>query len=282
MDPVHLVLAALAACLLATTVVLAVLLQRTRRALGHSRERVRELETQVPRGANRLSRRAADLAVRAVVTTARGVREHGVGGFLTGSIEEFTGWSIAERRRIDKLAGPDGTVTVFFSDIEGSTALNEHLGDDEWMALLGEHDALVRAAVRRHRGHVVKHQGDGFMVVFGSVGQAALVAHEIQAALAQPDSPALAATPIRVRMGIHCGPTVERDGDYFGRNVAFTARIAAAAAGGEVLVSDDVRAELEEEWLADGPLTLDLAAAPRHLNRGVAMRPVLCDIDDVT
>lgn len=262
MDPVHSVLAVLVACLLTSTVVVTVLLQRTRRELSHSQEWIRELEAEVPRGAHRLSRRAADLAVRAVVTTARGVREHGVGGFLTSSIEEFTGWSVAERRRIDRLAGPDGTVTVLFSDIEGSTALNERLGDDEWMALLGEHDTLVRAAVRRRHGHVVKHQGDGFMIVFGSAAAAAGAAREIQSTLGEAGSLTLTTTPIRVRMGIHCGPTVERDGDYFGRNVAFAARIAAAAAGGEVLVSGDVRAELGEEWPAEGPLSLDLKGFP--------------------
>jgi len=263
-DPLELALALLSAGLLATTIASTARLMRTRRLLAASRDQVRALERELAAGQHRLSRRAADLAVRAVVTTARGVRQHGVGGFLTTSIEELTGWSVADRRRIDRIAGPDGTITVLFSDIEGSTALNEQLGDEEWMTLLGDHDELVRAEVRRHRGHVVKHQGDGFMIVFGSAERAARAAAAIQTGLAA-SSPALTATPLRVRMGIHSGPTIERDGDFFGRNVAFAARLAAAAAGGEALVSDDVRAQLGAAWTADEPRDLELKGFPgRH------------------
>ncbi len=262
MDPLEIVLSVAALCLLGSTVGASLSLRRTRRRLLETERRLRELETGSRERSPRLSRRAADLAVRAVVTTARGVREHGVSGFLATSIEEFTGWSVAERLRINKLAGPDGTVTVLFSDIEGSTALNERLGDEEWMALLGEHDGVVRTAVRRYHGHVVKHQGDGFMVVFGSAEAAGRAALEIQACLADADSPALSRTPILVRVGIHTGPTVERDGDFFGRNVAYAARIAAHAAGGEVLVSDDVRTELGELWECAGPYGVDLKGFP--------------------
>ncbi|WP_235737616.1 adenylate/guanylate cyclase domain-containing protein [Nocardioides alcanivorans] len=262
MTPAVIALLTLSIVLLAATLASVTRLHRTRSLLAQSQERVRDLEAQLPQGPRSLSHRAADLALKAVVSTARGVREHGVGGFLAASIEDVTGWSVADRLRINKLAGPDGTVTVLFSDIEGSTALNEQLGDDDWMALLGEHDAVVRAEVRRHRGHVVKHQGDGFMIVFGSSQRAAQAATGIQANLADAQSPALVVTPIRVRMGIHRGPTIAKDGDYFGRNVALAARIAAAAAGGEVLVSDDVRALLGEDWSCVDPRDLDLKGFP--------------------
>lgn len=261
MDPLTLALAALCLLFIGATGVLLLRLTRSRRLLDEQAARIAALETRLGSTPERLSRRAADLAVRAVVTTARGVRDQGVGGFLASSIEDFTGWSVAERWRINNLAGDDGTVTVLFSDIEGSTALNESLGDEAWMELLDEHDAVVRAWVRRHRGHVVKHQGDGFMLAFGSVDRALHAATAIQEELASINDGS--GTPaLRVRMGAHRGPTVERDGDFFGRNVAYAARVAAAATGAEILVSDDVRTRLGTEWTCDGPRVLKLKGFP--------------------
>jgi hypothetical protein len=80
---------------------------------------------------------------------------------LTESIE-------AERPDLASRVAPDGTVTILFSDIEGSTALNVELGDDRWMELLGEHNRLVRTAIAEHRGYEVKTEGDAFMVAFQS------------------------------------------------------------------------------------------------------------------
>lgn len=258
--------AALALALLASLGVLAgtgVALLRSRRELAEREAEVAALlaEREVDRPT--LTRRAADLAVRAVVTTARGVREQGVGGFLASSIEEFTGWSLAERRTIERVAGPDGTVTVLFCDIEDSTALNEELGDDGWVALLAAHDALVLRCVERNRGQVVKHQGDGFMVVFGDPRHGVAAASGLQQELSAPRSRVLRRHPIAVRVGLHTGPTVERDGDFFGRNVAFAARVAAAATGGEVLVSEAVRTALAEPWFDQGR-EVELKGFPGH------------------
>jgi class 3 adenylate cyclase len=95
-------------------------------------------------------------AVRAVVETAARVREQGVGGMLMSSLEDLTRWSSEDRAGIARVAAPDGTVTIFFSDIEESTPLNERLGDAAWVRLLGVHDRLVRGCVEVHSGHVVK------------------------------------------------------------------------------------------------------------------------------
>ena len=81
-----------------------------------------------------------------------------------------------------RLAGPDGSVAILFSDIEGSTELNERLGDKEWVRLLARHDAAVRSAIERHGGHVVKTQGDGFMAAFGSPEPAVRSAIAVQQA----------------------------------------------------------------------------------------------------
>jgi class 3 adenylate cyclase len=183
--------------------------------------------------------------VKAVVETAVRVRDRGVGGLLMSSLDDLTRWVSEDRAEIARVAGPDGTVTVFFSDIEDSTVLNERLGDAKWVRVLNAHDEVVRRTVNRHGGHVVKSQGDGFMVVFGDPLAAAQSALEIQDGFARPGSRTLRTNPVKVRIGMHRGTVVARDGDYFGRNVAMAARVAAAAHGGEVLVSDDLKDELD-------------------------------------
>ncbi len=211
-----------------------------------SRRRVRILHAQLE-GTRRTARQTAVRGLRTVVGTAVRMREQGVGGFLTSSIEELTGIALADRSEIVKVAAPDGTVVVLFSDIEDSTSLNERLGDADWMRLLGAHDAVVRRHVDRHRGHIVKSQGDGFMIVFGDAADAVRAGAEIQRSLAAGRRRPLRRTPIRVRMGVHVGAAIERDGDYFGRNVAMAARVAGQAEGGQLLVSESVHDSLADE-----------------------------------
>lgn len=201
-------------------------------------------------------RRGAN-AVRAIVETAvegaARFREGGVSGLLTASIEDLVRWSTEDRRAIARVTGPDGTVTILFSDIENSTSLNEQLGDRGWVALLSAHDELVERAVEDHGGVVVKTQGDGFMVVFGDCADAVRAAVEIQLLIKSNSHRRLRRTPIKVREGLHVGAVVHKDGDFFGTNVAMAARVAAAAVGGQILVSSDVQARL-----ADDPDAQDL------------------------
>ena len=211
-----------------------------------ARRRVRILRAQLD-GTRRTARQTAVLGLKTVVGTAVRMREQGVGGFLTSSIEELTGIALADRTEIVKVAAPDGTVVVLFSDIEDSTALNERLGDETWVRLLGAHDAVVRRHVDRHHGHIVKSQGDGFMVVFGDAADAVAAATEIQRSLAGGVRRVLRRTPIRVRMGVHVGAAIERDGDYFGRNVAMAARVAGQAEGGQILVSEPTHDSLADD-----------------------------------
>ena len=184
-------------------------------------------------------------ALRAVVGTAAGVREHGVRGgvsrLLTASLDDLTSWALDDRPDILQVAAPDGSVALLFSDIVGSTALNDRLGDKAWVRVLEAHDLLVRSKIEKRRGQVVKTGGDSFMVAFRDPVSAVLAARSIQRALARTLDPRLRLTPVRVRIGVHHGVVVSRDGDYFGRNVAMSARVAALADGGEVLVTDAVR-----------------------------------------
>jgi len=216
----------------------------TRLRLRRAHRRIATLESEVIRHELPRSRRVARQAVKAVYATANRVREGGVTGLLMSSIEDFTRWALEDRAEIVKVAAADGTVTIFFSDIEDSTSLNERLGDDGWMRVLDAHDGIVREQIQRHGGHVVKTQGDGFMVVFRDPPEAVRAAVDIQRAL--EEAPRIRRNRIRVRIGVHTGTVVSKDGDYFGRNVAMAARVAAQAAGGEIVVSDDVRMTLDD------------------------------------
>ena len=156
-----------------------------------------------------------------------------------------------ERPEIRHHAAPDGTVTILFSDIEDSTSMTERLGDERWIGLLRSHNAIFRDRLAAHDGIEVKNQGDGFMLVFSDPAAALRCAAEVQHALAER----AAASPdegIRVRMGMHTGTAIAEEGDFFGRNVILAARIAAAADGGEVLVSEEAH-----ERTADAGLPFD-------------------------
>jgi adenylate cyclase len=190
------------------------------------------------------SLQAAERAVKSVIGTAARVREQGVSGLLMSSIDDLSRWAMEDRSEIARLAAADGSVTIFFSDIEDSTALNTELGDEDWVRLLIAHDTLVRAHVERHRGHIVKSQGDGFMIVFGTPADAVRAGLGIQRSFSQQRSRRLRRTPIRVRIGVHEGPAIARDGDYFGQTVAMAARVGAEADGGEILVTQQVADDL--------------------------------------
>ncbi|MBM7516129.1 adenylate/guanylate cyclase domain-containing protein [Nocardioides nitrophenolicus] len=195
---------------------------------------------------------SAERAVRRVIRTASKVRSHGITGLIQSTVEDLQTWaSDAERADILNMAASDGTVTLFFSDIEDSTPLNDRLGDATWVKVLAAHDRVLRGQIERYRGQVVKTAGDGFMVAFRDTEAACRAALGIQRDLPR-DVTLRRHGPILVRIGIHTGQVVARDGDYFGRNVAMAARVANLAHGGEILASDAVREALDD----DAALTL--------------------------
>jgi predicted ATPase/class 3 adenylate cyclase len=132
---------------------------------------------------------------------------------------------------------PTGTVTFMFSDIEGSTRLLQELGEG-YIELLGAHRDIVRRRIREGEGSEISTEGDSFFVVFPSAPAAIQTAADIQRSLAEHPS----TQPLRVRMGLHTGEGRVAGDDYVGMDVHRAARIAAAAHGGQVLVSDATRA----------------------------------------
>jgi adenylate cyclase len=204
----------------------------------------------------------AGAAAKAVVETAARVREQGFGEALRGSIAELAGWAEQARPDPRRLAARDGTVTILFSDIEDSTAINHELGDREWLKVLEAHDRIVRARVDRHDGKIVKSQGDGFMITFEDPCEAVSCAVDIERALTNGGR-RLRKTPLRVRIGAHVGQAVAKGGDLFGRNVAYAARVAAEADGGEILVSAAVRERVADEGFEfSEPRTVELKGLP--------------------
>ncbi len=259
----------LAVLLVAAAVVISML----NRQLVEARSEASELrdalasEQATPRGPRAVqAAQAAGQAMRSVVETANRMRDQGVREMLLSSIDDLAAWAMEDRNEIARIAAPDGTVTMMFSDIENSTSLNSEIGDEQWVKLLGAHDRLLHTYVDRHRGHIVKSQGDGYMVVFPNSDLAILASLGIQRALSakRQRSRRLRRTPIRVRIGLHTGTAIEREGDYFGRNVAMAARVAAMADGGEILVTGEIAEELADatEYTFTEDDTVELKGLP--------------------
>jgi class 3 adenylate cyclase len=219
------VLAAVAAIEAAVIVVVGIQLNRARREADELRSRVDTRNALLSGGRE---------AVKTMWQTANIIRKEGFGAAVASSIEDLADWAEVERPDLARLT-PDGNVAILFSDIEESTALNERIGDRAWVRLIGRHDKMIRRYVKSHQGHVVKSQGDGFMIAFAEPEQAVLCGVDVQRALRRRPN------GIRVRIGIHAGKSVRRGDDLFGRNVAMAARVAAHADGGQTLVSESVR-----------------------------------------
>jgi predicted ATPase/class 3 adenylate cyclase/DNA-binding CsgD family transcriptional regulator len=133
---------------------------------------------------------------------------------------------------------PAGTITMLFSDIEGSTVLLNALGDRYGEALSAQR-ALLRAAFSSFGGREMGTEGDSFFVVFGSARDAVRCCVAAQQALTAHDWPDGVA--VRVRMGLHSGEPARHEDGYIGLDVHRAARIAAAAHGGQVVLSEATR-----------------------------------------
>ncbi len=116
---------------------------------------------------------------------------------------------MAKRPDLAPAVGAHGHVTIAFTDIENSTVWTEKLGDLEWVRVLGEHDEFVRRGLRKHHGFEVKSLGDGFMLAFADVGDAARFALELQSEFAGGDTGEL-----RIRAGLHRGDAIRQQGDF--------------------------------------------------------------------
>ncbi|HYM83849.1 MAG TPA: adenylate/guanylate cyclase domain-containing protein, partial [Candidatus Dormibacteraeota bacterium] len=179
------------------------------------------------------------------------------------------------------------SVTFLFTDIEGSTRLERSLGSEPWARLVARHDELLRTAIETEGGVVVKTEGDAFFGAFARPLDALVAAVTAQRAIAAEAWPPEAR--IRVRMGLHLGegrlrldPGATEPADYVGIDVNYTARIAAAANGGQIVLSDVLAVRLADalsptdprppalgdvELVDDGLRALKDFEEPRRLHR---------------
>ena len=202
------------------------------------------LEDEPPRP----SRQRPDLPEAIDAVIARALAKEPAKRYPTcGALAAAAGHAVAMRE--------GGTLTLLFTDIEGSTQLLKRLGSARYGDLLSAQQRLVREAIAVHHGSEVDTQGDSFFVAFRSASDAVTAAVAIQRALAGhrwPDGVA-----VRVRIGIHSGEAAGTADRYVGFSVHRAARIGAAAHGGQVLASDATRVLVEDE-LPEGVSLRDL------------------------
>jgi pilus assembly protein CpaF len=134
----------------------------------------------------------------------------------------------------------EGTVTIMFTDVEGSTRLLSTRGFTESHEIMRAYETIIDEKVAEHAGRRIKGLGDGFMISFGSVRHGVECALDIQRSIAvySKQNPE---RKVKVRIGLNTGEVVEEAGDIFGAAVNVAARVAGKARGGEILVSEVVR-----------------------------------------
>jgi class 3 adenylate cyclase len=136
---------------------------------------------------------------------------------------------------------PEGAFrTLMFTDLVGSTALGEELGDDAMYRLLKIHDRITREQIERHGGRDVKHTGDGFLASFARVTQAVECAQQMQRAFAvhRDENPN---DPLHISIGMSAGEPISGGNDLYGSVVNLAARVCAEADKDEIRVAQVVK-----------------------------------------
>lgn len=153
------------------------------------------------------------------------------------AIGAFLGW---DRRADDQEVG--AFRVVLFTDLVNHSQMIARLGDEMGREVLREHERVTREVLDQHEGTEIKTLGDGFMASFATVTHGLRCAVAIQQRFREKNEISAADAPdISVRIGLNAGEPIEDEGDLFGSSVILAARIAAAAGGGEILVSNAVR-----------------------------------------
>ena len=199
--------------------------------------------------------RMAPLMEQALLSVYHGQQEH---AWSKSAVEDVEG-ALERAGLYRRIHRPPA---VSFLDITGYTRLTEERGDEAAAELATTLATLVRGSSRAHAGQPVKWLGDGVMFFFPNPGDG------VRAALDMVEGVAAEALP-PARVGIHAGPVVFQEGDYFGRTVNIAARIADYARPGEVLVSQEVvdAADLDGLGLtAIGPIELKGVSQPLSLH----------------
>ncbi|MEK6225671.1 MAG: adenylate/guanylate cyclase domain-containing protein [Chloroflexota bacterium] len=196
----------------------------------------------------------------------RAAKKHGIVplGFFDGQLRKASGANVRSL--------PRGTVTFLLTDIEGSTRLLEHLGDD-YAGLLRDVRTTIRTTVRASSGYEVDARADEFFAVFRRSTHALEAALAIQRALRDKTWPQKA--DVRVRIGMHTGRPTLTDTGYVGIAVHIAARVCWASHGGQILLSSAARQSFTER-LAEGLAFRSLGRFSLH---GIAEPEALFQVD---
>jgi adenylate cyclase len=162
--------------------------------------------------------------------------------------------------------GPSRILTVVFTDLEGFTAYTDAHGDEAALTLLAEHHQLAAPTVRRWKGRIVKHLGDGLLCTFPQPAQGIRAALDLQASA--PD-------PLRLRAGVHMGEAAVTRTDVVGHVVNVAARVCEAAKGGQVLATADV---VEAATAAGGIARVRVGRMKSRRMKGVKTPVRLCEV----
>jgi class 3 adenylate cyclase len=160
----------------------------------------------------------------------------------TGLLESFLGGPTDDVGAALLRDGRQDTAfrTIMFTDIEGSTAMTERLGDAAAVEVVGIHDRITRDALSRHDGREVKHTGDGLMAAFVEASRAVACAIDLRRAFAA-HAEHRPAEAIRIRIGLSAGEPVAANHDLYGVTVNLARRVCDAAPAGEIMVSGVIR-----------------------------------------
>ncbi len=181
------------------------------------------LDEEAPSAA-RTSSRIARLVAEAGADQPSATREVGIAGIQA--------WQALAARRSVRREGAE--VTIVFTDLVGFSSWALRAGDDQVLRLIRAVTRVSEEAITRHHGTVVKSLGDGHMAVFADTASAIAACHEMAGSV---NAVSVEGYRPQLRTGVHAGhPRVVRR-DYLGVDVNIAARVAAAANGGEVLVS---------------------------------------------
>jgi pilus assembly protein CpaF len=198
--------------------------------------------------AGRELRQAVEAGVLQVVRYPQGEAGFRAGPDLLRSVAEGLGQQVNASQPLTpetiigslSVGQTEGTVTIMFTDMEGSTNLLSTRGFTESHEIMKAYETIIDDQVAEHAGRRIKGLGDGLMVSFGSSRHGVECALDIQKAIVEY-SKQNPERKIKIRIGLNTGEVVEEAGDIFGAAVNVAARVAGKARGGEILVSDVVR-----------------------------------------
>ena len=176
-------------------------------------------------------------AVNAVHRDSHGMTASTIIEVEQGNMASFLGPSPAHP--VGEAYAAPAVRAILFTDICNSTAITQRHGDRAAMAMVRDHDQVIRSALEEYRGREVKHMGDGIMASFSSVTASVEAAVSIQTNMCRRNE--TAELPIEVRIGISAGEPITDHEDLFGAAVQLAARLCSAASPAGIAVSVAVR-----------------------------------------